>query len=195
MSQKPKPLSPSQLRAELRAAQEARSVSPRGLRGEEQWQDFISQRIDEAIADGAFDNLPGRGKPLNLNENPNEPPDMAMANKILKNNDVSPAWIGDRKALLKDIGRLREDMDRRWSWMREALAAPQADRPGLARRWAFQIADWKEQIAALNSRILNLNLILPIWRLELLRLHLAEELARMGAPEKLDEGQSEAAGV
>jgi len=34
-----------------------------------------------------------------------------------------------------------------------------------------------------------LNLTLPIWRLELLRLHLADELARIGAPDRLGEGR------
>lgn len=187
MSEKPKPLSPSQVRAERRAAGE---VPPaRYPRGGDEWQDFISQRIDEAMAEGAFDNLPGKGKPLNLNENPNEPPDMAMANKIMKNNDVSPAWIGDRKKLLEDIETLRSEMAQRWEWMREKWSAPQADRGGLAYRWAAQITAWAEQIAKLNSRIQDLNLTLPIWRLELLRLHLADELARIGAPERLGEGR------
>jgi hypothetical protein len=139
------------------------------------------------MREGLFDNLPGKGKPLVLNENPNEPPDMAMANKILKNNDVSPPWIGDRKKLLDDIEKLRIEMAQRWRWMREDWAASNADRERLARRWTDQIETWAGQIATLNRRIRDLNLILPIWRMELLRLHLSDELVRIGAPEKLGE--------
>ncbi|MFZ1756149.1 MAG: DnaJ family domain-containing protein [Caldilineaceae bacterium] len=187
MSEKPKPLSPSQLRAERQLSAEIPPSTARHPRGQEEWQDFISNRIEEAMREGAFDDLPGKGKPLKLNENPNEPSDMVMANSILKNNDASPLWIGDRKKLLEDIEALRAEMSQRWGWMQEDWAAPDGDREWLSRRWAEQIAAWKDQIAKLNSRILSLNLILPIWRLELLRLHLAEELKRIGAPERLGE--------
>ena len=187
MAEKPRPISPSQVRAERRAAGEIPPSTARRPRDVDEWQDFISQRIDEAMAQGVFDNLPGKGKPLNLNENPNEPPDMAMANKILKNNDVTPPWIGDRKKLLEDVESLRAEMAQRWGWMRSDWAATNTDRQRLARRWADQIAAWTDQIARLNSRILDLNLTLPIWRMELLRLHLADELARIGAPERLGE--------
>ncbi|MCL4834300.1 MAG: DUF1992 domain-containing protein [Caldilineaceae bacterium] len=187
MSEKPKPLSPSQLRAERRAAGEIPPVTARHPRGVDEWQDYITQAIEEAMNGGAFDNLPGKGKPLVLNENPNEPPDMAMANQILKNNDASPPWIGDRKKIIEDVESLRAEMTQRWQWIREDWAGTTIDRERLARRWADQIATWTVQIAKLNSRIRDLNLILPIWRMELLRLHLADELARIGAPEKLEE--------
>ncbi|MCO6411867.1 MAG: DUF1992 domain-containing protein, partial [Thiogranum sp.] len=49
---------------------------------------------------GVFDNLPGKGKPLNLNEDPNEPPEMRMATKILKNNELPPPWLDARTANL-----------------------------------------------------------------------------------------------
>lgn len=188
MAEKPKPLSPSQVRAERRAAGEIPPSPARRPRDVDEWQDFISQRIDEAMAQGVFDDLPGKGKPLNLSENPNEPPDMVMANKILKNNEVSPPWIADRKKLLEDIEQLRAEMAQRWGWMREDWAATNMDRERLARRWADQINRWTAQIATLNNRIRDLNLILPIWRLEILRLHLADELTRISAPEKLGEG-------
>jgi len=187
MAEKPKPLSPSQLRAERQNAAEVPPATARRPRAEDEWQDFISNRIEEAMREGAFDNLPGKGKPLKLNGNPNEPSDMAMANSILKNNDATPIWIGDRKKLLEDIEALRAEMTDRWGWMRADWASSNADRERLARRWADQIAAWTAQIVKLNSRILNLNLILPIWRLELLRLHLADELKRIGAPERLGE--------
>lgn len=185
MAEKPKPLSPSQLRAERQLAAEVPPAKARHPRGEDEWRDFVSQAIEEAMREGAFDNLPGKGKPLNLNENPNEPPDMAMANKILKNNDTTPPWIGDRKKLLEDIESLRGQMAQRWGWMRDDWIDPNADRARLSRRWADQIDAWTGQIETLNRRIRDLNLILPIWRMELLRIHLADELARIGAPARL----------
>ena len=185
MTDKPKPLSPSQARAELQNAAEMPPSTARHPRGVDQWQDYISQAIEDAMREGAFDDLPGKGKPLVLNENPNEPPDMAMANKLLKNNDTTPPWIGDRKKLLEDVADLRAEMAPRWAWMRADWASPTANRERLAPRWANQIATWTAQTDKLNSRIRDLNLILPIWRMELLRIHLADELARIGAPARL----------
>jgi hypothetical protein len=60
---------------------------------------LIDQQLDEAMQNGTFDNLPGRGKPLNLDEDPNTPDDMKLAYKILKENDLAPAWIEEGKEL------------------------------------------------------------------------------------------------
>lgn len=47
---------------------------------------FIAERkIEEAIADGQFDNLSGTGKPLHLEDLSHLPPNMRMAYTILKN--------------------------------------------------------------------------------------------------------------
>ena len=47
---------------------------------------FIAERkIEEAMAEGAFDNLPGLGKPLHLEDLSHMPADMRMAYTILKN--------------------------------------------------------------------------------------------------------------
>jgi hypothetical protein len=43
------------------------------------------EKILEAQREGAFDNLPGSGKPLCLDDDAHLPPDMRMAYKILKN--------------------------------------------------------------------------------------------------------------
>ncbi len=37
--------------------------------------DAIDQIIQQAIQDGAFENLPGKGKPLNLDDNPHVDPE------------------------------------------------------------------------------------------------------------------------
>lgn len=43
------------------------------------------EKIREAIKEGAFDNLPGAGKPLVLEDDSHIPPEFRMAYKILKN--------------------------------------------------------------------------------------------------------------
>jgi hypothetical protein len=63
-------------------------------------------RIREAIAQGEFDNLPGAGKPLNLEEYFSTPEDLRMAFSILKNANCTPAEV----ELLKEISCLEHTL-------------------------------------------------------------------------------------
>ena len=57
-----------------------------------QYYDYIDEQIREAQGRGDFDNLPGAGKPLNLDENPFSG-DKAMAYSLLKQNGYAPPEI------------------------------------------------------------------------------------------------------
>jgi DnaJ family protein C protein 28 len=58
------------------------------------WTAGIAERkIQDAIDEGLFDGLPGRGKPLDLSVNPFEPPGMGAVNRLLKHNKVLPLWL------------------------------------------------------------------------------------------------------
>jgi hypothetical protein len=64
---------------------------------------IADRRIREAIAQGEFENLPGSGKPLNLEEYFNTPEDLRMAFSILKNANCAPAEV----ELLNEVSRLQ----------------------------------------------------------------------------------------
>jgi DnaJ homologue, subfamily C, member 28, conserved domain len=51
---------------------------------------IAENRIREAQDEGLFNNLPGHGKPLNLEEESGVPEDMRLAFKILKNAGCLP---------------------------------------------------------------------------------------------------------
>jgi DnaJ family protein C protein 28 len=160
----------------------------RRRRGLQEWQDLITEQLDEAAANGAFDNLPGKGEPLRLHEHPNEPADMRMANKLLKDNDLTPAWIGDRKALLAEIEALRAAMQQQWDQICARIESDGNDREAPALSWNRTLIQWEERIADLNRRIVDLNITLPVWRMELHRLRLDEELNRIGATGPAEDG-------
>jgi hypothetical protein len=61
-------------------------------------------RIREAIEQGVFDNLPGAGKPLDLEEYFNTPEDLRMAFSILKNANCAPPEV----EMLKEVSRLQQ---------------------------------------------------------------------------------------
>lgn len=66
-------------------------------------EDLVEEQILKAQREGAFNNLEGAGKPINLYENPYEPPELRMAFKILKDNDFAPYWIELGKELEADL--------------------------------------------------------------------------------------------
>ena len=71
------------------------------------WALVAERKIQEAMEEGAFDNLEGAGKPLDLSENPFEDPSERMANRILRNNGLAPGWIQEAKELDAEFLRLR----------------------------------------------------------------------------------------
>ena len=56
---------------------------------------FMAERkIAEAVANGELDNLPGAGKPLELDDDALVPEELRMAYRVLKNAGYAPAEVG-----------------------------------------------------------------------------------------------------
>lgn len=66
----------------------------------------IEKMIQKAIAAGEFDNLEGKGKPLDLTSYFNTPEDMRMAYSLLKSNQFVPEEV----ELMKEIAELRKQL-------------------------------------------------------------------------------------
>jgi hypothetical protein len=67
----------------------------------------IEQKIKEAMARGEFDNLAGKGKPIDLDAYFNTPEDLRMAYSILKSNSFVPEEV----ELMKEIASLKEKLE------------------------------------------------------------------------------------
>jgi hypothetical protein len=65
---------------------------------------IAENRIREAIERGEFDNLPGSGQPLNLEEYFSTPEDVRLAHSVLKNANCRPLEV----ELLHEIARLEQ---------------------------------------------------------------------------------------
>ncbi|MGD0401337.1 MAG: DnaJ family domain-containing protein [Syntrophobacteraceae bacterium] len=60
---------------------------------------IAEKKIREAIDNGEFDDLPGKGKPLRLEDDRHLPQDIRLAHKILKNADCLPPELELRKEI------------------------------------------------------------------------------------------------
>jgi hypothetical protein len=60
---------------------------------------IVEKRIQEAQKKGDFDNLPGRGKPIHLEDDSRIPEELRLAYKILKNADCLPPELETKKEI------------------------------------------------------------------------------------------------
>ena len=60
---------------------------------------LVEERIQKAQEDGLFDNLPGKGKPLNLDDDSSIPDDLRLTFKVLKNAHCLPIEMELRKEI------------------------------------------------------------------------------------------------
>lgn len=161
---------------------EAEKKTRHHLRMRFEFRDLIEDMIQEGQERGAFDNLRGKGKPLDLGRNPFEG-DRTLANALLKEHDLLPAWLLKRNTIAGEVEVLRQDIARRWSRYEQALAVTQDNgrRQALRLGWDNLCDVWSEEITRLNKAIADFNLGRPGDNLELFKLRLDEELRRAGA--------------
>ena len=67
---------------------------------------FVEDQIKKAMAEGEFDNLPGKGQPIDLEAYFQTPEHLRLCYSILKNSQFIPEEV----QMLKDIEALREQL-------------------------------------------------------------------------------------
>lgn len=143
---------------------------------------LVEEAIVRAIADGHFDNLQGRGKPLPDESNPFEDAGMRTFNRILKKAGCAPRWVEENRDVRKELQISRLYLAARWSVLEataQAVAAADAagaqaaaEDPAVAQRrraqhrraqlqWDEEVAAFSEKVAALNKRVQLYNLMAP----------------------------------
>jgi hypothetical protein len=81
---------------------------------------IAERKIQEAIRNGELDNLPGKGKPLVLEDDSGVPEDLRLAYKILKNADCLPPEMQLKKEIvtLREMLSSLEDVEEKYRLMR-----------------------------------------------------------------------------
>jgi hypothetical protein len=153
------------------------------LRMRHQWRDLIEDLIEDGRQRGLFDNLEGHGQPLELERNSFEG-SAALAHKLLKENDLRPAWLAHRVDVQERIDGFRATVGRTWRRYETAVreAPNQSHRDSLIIGWDGVCRTWQAQIVELNKLIDSYNLKRPASAPELHKLKLEYELERAGAP-------------
>jgi len=116
---------------------------------------LAEKRLREAIENGEFDDLPGKGEPIDLRENPFEDPDLRTAHRLLRNAGFAPAWIEERKDIDAELAAAQTKLTRAW-----ALFGPEGKTPSDA-EWERSVKQFREQVLELQQWIRIYNLKAP----------------------------------
>ncbi|MCX7924352.1 MAG: DUF1992 domain-containing protein [Fimbriimonadales bacterium] len=119
---------------------------------------IAERKIEEAMQEGKFDDLPGKGKPLPLDEEWFAPPELRPAIRLLKSAGVLPDWL----ERAREIERLREDALRLWRIAEREY--PRACQLSAERFTAWRDASWQGILSLMqrvNSLILAYNCTAP----------------------------------
>ncbi len=138
----------------------------------------IEEEIKKAIESGAFENLPGKGEPLDLQDNPHVSDEWRLTHHLLRSNDFSLPWIQRRQEIEQGIQEARSTLARVWEWSqgdkpRSEQAAPDD------RAWNQALEAFRQEIAALNYQIRDYNLEAPSPRFHLVPLKRHRRFVRL----------------
>ena len=124
----------------------------------------IDEQIQDAMRKGQFDNLPGAGKPLKMDDDSQTPEHLRMAHKLLKDNDLVPDWMmqgkeidATREHLIVEVRRASREYH---GSLNDADRAG-ADRAPIEQRWHAAVESLREAAKKHNSQVLSYNLKVP----------------------------------
>jgi DnaJ family protein C protein 28 len=113
---------------------------------------MIEDVIREAMERGEFDNLPGKGKPLSLTQDPLLDPMTAIVNRILRDNGVSHPLIEARKAMEAERDVTRSELTRAWRIYQRSQSEE---------NWQDAVRTFRARVKDINRQVRIFNLKLP----------------------------------
>ena len=129
-----------------------------------QYHDYIEEQIQEAVARGEFNNLPGTGKPLNL-EDDHLAGDKTSAYRLLKQNGYAPPEIELLKEIRRENERVEQQMNRLRTQARDLRSRRVPPFPSEKRAYNESVekaaSACEEKLRGLNRKILTFNLSVP----------------------------------
>lgn len=136
--------------------------------------------IRQAMQEGKFDNLPGKGRPLPLDENPHEDPELRMAHHVLRQSGFTLPWIETRREIESTLDEARTTLRRSWSWRQTALSE-NGPSSFVDAEWNRALNAFQRQVTSLNQRISDYNLEVPTAQLQRSMIDFERELQKITA--------------
>jgi len=152
----------------------------------------IEDHIRKAQEEGKFSDLPGKGKPLHLDEDPFEDPEWRLAHRMLRNSGYTLPWIEQRQQIFALIEAVRENFRRAWEWRQDAIREHRLNAQAEA-EWRRAKRAFGEQVNVINKSISDYNLAAPSERFQLAPLKVEREVEKL-QDVRADEGEGQTSG-
>ncbi|XP_053912609.1 dnaJ homolog subfamily C member 28 [Cuculus canorus] len=134
---------------------------------------LVEDLIQESMAKGDFDNLSGKGKPLQkFSDCPHIDPMTHNLNRILIDNGYQPEWILMQKEIRETIERLRKNLVQARSNLGGQMT------PYRQKQWNRACEEFIEDIRKLNKRIDSFNLVVPLLSRQMVHFSADKEIVR-----------------
>jgi len=144
------------------------------------WQSLI----EEQIARLDLDDLPNKGRPLDLSRNPYADPGQESANRLIKNAGFSLPWVEDGRKIDADLAAARAQLSRAWEqYMADRDRQICAGHQWIEGSWEAAQRDFRSQVERINREIRDYNLKVPAIALHKFSVRVTEEFARLGIAE------------
>jgi DnaJ family protein C protein 28 len=141
----------------------------------------IDEHIRKAMAEGKFDDLLGKGKPLHLEvANPHADPAWELAYRMLKESGFSLPWIEIIRGIEQDIDGARNDLRIAWESYQSSQSSS-AQNSDASAEWERSQTSLKEKLTSLNKRIRDYNLQVPNARFQRPVLNFEQELKKISS--------------
>lgn len=137
--------------------------------------DKVERNIRQAIEKGHFEDLPGKGKPLKLDQNPYEDPEWRLAYRVLRNGGFTLPWIEARHDIEGELEAARLSLGASWSRKKNAIQTGQPDADRNA-EWHRAIKLFRERIENINHLISSYNLKVPSVRFQITQKDVEREM-------------------
>jgi DnaJ family protein C protein 28 len=138
----------------------------------------IEEIIRRAIEEGEFDDLPGKGKPLQLDLNPYEDADWRAAYQILKSSGFTLPWIESLRQIETSLKQSRQKLRRVWNWS-QADQDNKLDSRFIENEWTRAVSIFRGEIAAINKQIRTYNLEVPNDRFQMQLINSEHEIKQI----------------
>lgn len=141
---------------------------------------FVEEQINEAMARGEFQNLKGKGQPLQLRGDLSQKAEMRQ--KLRDNAGYGVPWEEVAREIETMTKRAEEELRRALAFREAGLSSNKSDKSKIEADFREHLKGVEAAIAAVNSLVLKHNVLLPsqlphLYRARLRLEHLVESVA------------------
>jgi DnaJ family protein C protein 28 len=142
---------------------------------------WVERIIQQARDRGMFDDLAGKGRPIDWADESLVDDEWIMAFRLMREHGFAPEWIELQKEIRAELDAARDAILAAWQRREQRLnQARDEQRRHIESEWQLARRRFADAVSELNARISDFNLIVPLAHLQKAVIDVEDELAQLG---------------